>query len=56
MIGNFSVTTKTRIPSPAAFEPQSDDIRGAIPMAAACFGINVDPENIYAVHGQCHRC
>jgi hypothetical protein len=49
MVCNFCVTIKTRIPSPAALEPQSDDIRVAIPMTAPSFRIYLDPKNLDAV-------
>jgi hypothetical protein len=56
MIRNFTVTIKTRIPPPAAFEPQGDDIRFLMPMFAASFGIDVDTENLDPVDVPRHRC
>jgi hypothetical protein len=44
MIRELIVAIKTRIPPPAAFEPQGDDIRFVMPVSASGFGVDVDPE------------
>lgn len=50
MICNFFVAIETRVPPPAAFEPQGNDIRFAVPMFATSFGVDIDPENFLAVN------
>jgi hypothetical protein len=55
VISNFFVAIKTRIPPPAAFEPKGDDIRFTMPMFAASFGVDVDPENFLTVNVPRHR-
>lgn len=55
MIGDSSVTFKTRIPSPAAFESEGDDIKLAVPMSAACLAVNINAVDIDAVDYSDHR-
>jgi hypothetical protein len=50
------MTIKTRIPPPAAFEPQGDDIRIAIPMLASGFRIYFDTGNLDAIDASRHLC
>jgi hypothetical protein len=50
VIGNRMMTFKTRIPSPAAFELEGDDIQFTVPMRAAGILIYVDTKNFISVN------
>ena len=55
VLRNFCVAFKTRIPSPAAFKPEGDDIELAVPMCAPRFGVYVNAVNVDAVNVARHR-